>query len=480
MKTVWLGVAFAILARSRGQTAWLRSVYQTGGTAVDLAGVSQTFVVAPGEHRQTWLLLPPSAPNWAYDRRRLWEEAARVERQWNGQEARRLDVQLPRDIPEELVGDVVRSIYGGFAENNLAVQVDYHVDAADDGGPNPHLHAIISTRSIGSAGFARSKVGDRVWNQFFRARGGRALREFVAEKLNGVLTANGIDVRVDPRPNRERGLPAAEWRLPRWMHRRTESEQARSQLDAIKAHRALRVEWEAAQAIERRASAEVARLNAEFEEVRRRRVSLRASSRRSERIDLADLDAFAVFEEFVGGRPVRTQAIADDMIVVNVGSASITVENEWLSIDGDCSDEALYALAELKHQIGWSDFEVVGTQGGFDAPSIHRLIRRATRTLDPMEFWLSVYESDPDVAAAVGNRRNIPFAASTAKVVEVIESAEIDAAQALRQSGVTVWELFVAIQNLQFGAIACRLAHNKVGTGASHEHRADLPAPENP
>ena len=142
---IGLGLKMGVVSRGDGATADMRSVYQAGGVAIDPGGVARPRQIAPGEHRGQWVLIPQDAPDRLRDPKRLWAEAARAERQWNAQEARILDVQIPRGFPETAIDDLVHAVYDEYVEGGLAAQVDYHVSPARDGGSNPHLHGLLST-----------------------------------------------------------------------------------------------------------------------------------------------------------------------------------------------------------------------------------------------------------------------------------------------------------------------------------------------
>ena len=473
---MWLGVSFAIISRTRGETALARSAYQKGRVAIDWKGVARSFEMAPESHGGHWLFVPPEAPAWARDSVLLWSAAGFAERQRNAQEARRLDIQIPRGIPDNLVETLARAIYGSFSASGLAVQVDYHVKTARDGGKNPHLHGIISTRRIGSEGFARTKTADRPWNSFFRARRGKVLREYLCEKLNAFLEENAIDVRVDARRNSDRGLPIAQPRLPRAVFRHADSEYAKARFSEIANHRALRIDWEDARIVEYDAANKLASLRAELDEARRHCVSIRARSKRHRPLDLyAEIEEYALSEQVISATPVSVTRVTEDMLRLTAGSVTITVEDDWLCVDGECDDHALARIADLKKVSGWVDFDVVGTQQDFLARAVRQGIRRASRSLDPIEHWLTVYENDTEVAFAIRSRQFIRFSPEAAVVVDVIEGAEDDALQALRMAGIGHWQLYAAVQSLHVSAICYRMAQRSAAITRDSQNGIDGP-----
>ena len=99
MQHAHFGIHFDVVARSRGMTAARRAAYQAGGRARGPDGKIYNYRVRPEERRGHWLLLPRDAPRWTSDE--VWAQAAKMERQWNAQEGRILDIQLPRGLLAE-------------------------------------------------------------------------------------------------------------------------------------------------------------------------------------------------------------------------------------------------------------------------------------------------------------------------------------------------------------------------------------------
>src|SRR5690606_22367700 len=127
-----------------------------------------------------------------------------------------------------------------------AMQVDIHDSPASDGGRNTNIHGLATLREIDGDGFATRK--NRGWNDAFRERNGRVIRELFAERLTSFCQAHGIDYEGDARPNSERDRPAPEPELPRWNFEvwKREGEMPEA-LAALQKHRARRRMWEAAQ-----------------------------------------------------------------------------------------------------------------------------------------------------------------------------------------------------------------------------------------
>lgn len=235
-------VQLGVVARSEGHSALKRSAYQRCTLCVADDGRRHDFRRKRREHRLGVVLAPPGSPGWALNPNELWRRAAAAESRIDAQEARVVDFSMPREVPEELWEPCIRFVYAPFVEQGMAVQADLHDTPASDGGRNVNVHALVSLRLIDGDGFARTK--QREWNEQFRARGGRDVRERFAARLTAFCAAHGIAYEADARPNSARGLPAPEQQIPRWNfeagRRGTETEV----LAALRQHRQHRRAWE--------------------------------------------------------------------------------------------------------------------------------------------------------------------------------------------------------------------------------------------
>jgi hypothetical protein len=204
-----------IVQRSKNGSAIARAAYQActkmmapDGTEYDFTGNRETH-----GHRKTIILAPSDCPDWAHDPQQLWERAVRAETRCNAQEARIFEIALPRELPPELWDEAIRAMLAPFAEDGAILQVDIHVTPASDGGLNPHIHVIATLRRIEGNEFARKKA--REWNAKFWGHA-QQIRIEIADRLNTFCKRHNVRYHADPRSNEERGLPEAEFTLPRW------------------------------------------------------------------------------------------------------------------------------------------------------------------------------------------------------------------------------------------------------------------------
>jgi hypothetical protein len=159
------------------------------------------------------MLAPAEAPNWAMDPKEFWRRAAAAEKRADAQEARLMELALPRGLSRAQWADIARKLALVFVAHGMVVQADIHCTTAADGKEYPHLHFQMSMRELINGEFAAKKA--RRWNKLFYGQA-TALRKKLADFLNAYCKKIGVAYEADPRSNAARGLPAAEMTLPRW------------------------------------------------------------------------------------------------------------------------------------------------------------------------------------------------------------------------------------------------------------------------
>ena len=202
----------SIEQRSRGGCAPRRSAYQSR-TCLTLPDGTVVDYSARCDHVQTLMLAPAGAPDWALDPKQFWRKAAAAEVRADAQEARRLELALPRGLLPGHWADIARKLGLALVAHGMVVQVDIHCSTASDGKPCPHLHFLLSMRELEGGQFAAKKA--RHWNKLFYGKAA-ALRKQLADFLNAYCKEKGVAYVADPRSNATRGLPPAEMSLPRW------------------------------------------------------------------------------------------------------------------------------------------------------------------------------------------------------------------------------------------------------------------------
>ena len=186
------------IKRSAGRTATAAGAYRAGeriecqreGRIHDYTrkqGIEETFIVTP-----------ETAPAWAQDRSKLWNEAEASETRRNSVTAREWELSLPSEISAEDRSQITRQ----FAEElvsryGVAVDVAIHAPHREGDQRNHHAHVLTSTRRLEAEGFtAKTRVLDSA------KTGGveiEQMRGVWAELQNRALERAGEVERVDHR-----------------------------------------------------------------------------------------------------------------------------------------------------------------------------------------------------------------------------------------------------------------------------------------
>lgn len=99
----------------------------------------KTRIVKP----ESFILAPSHAPDWVYDREKLWNEAEKVEKQWNAVVMREVEIALPIELSNEEQTDLVREfVQENFISEGMVADVNIHRDRLH----NPHAHILLTVR----------------------------------------------------------------------------------------------------------------------------------------------------------------------------------------------------------------------------------------------------------------------------------------------------------------------------------------------
>jgi hypothetical protein len=375
-------IQLGIVSRTEGHSAAKRSAYQSCGVIVGHDGERFDFSRKVKEHVRTIMLLPEDAPGWARDPEKLWQRAAAAEKRVDAQEARIIDFSMPRAVPAELWEACIRHCYEPFVRMGMTIQVDVHDTPASDGGRNVNVHGLATLREIDGDGFASRK--NRGWNDTFRERSGRAVREAFAEHLTAFCRDHGVDYVGDARPNAERDLPDPEPELPKWNFEYAERTGTMPEaLAALHEHRKLRKQWEAAQAEAVEAALELTKLEAHARQRRQRRLApvLPANGRPSKRdrraailrawyrsgwIDAATIPNIA---------SVRYDEKRDLLWIDLRDGASLIDRGDEISAQGRLTWNAALETAAAAERHGWDSVQVHGDQAYKDAVTVACMLR---------------------------------------------------------------------------------------------------------
>jgi hypothetical protein len=373
---------FGIVSRGDGHSAAKRSAYQACGRAVDHEGRAFDFSRKRKEHVRTIMLAPQGAPGWAREPDALWQRAAEAEKRVDAQEARIVDFSMPRAVPPELWESCIRLVYQPFIERGMVFQIDIHDTPASDGGRNINVHGLASLRPIDGDRFSKRK--DRTWNDLFRERGGRNVREMFAERLTAFCRAHDIQYEGDARPNAARDLPDAEPQLPKWNFEAfARTQEMPEALAALHDHRRRRREWEVAKGEEIEAALDLDRLETRLRAQRQRRITpadggQRPTSRRDRRA--------AILRAWHNGGWINADtipAIASvrfdqmrDLLWIDLADGSTLIDRgDAITLRGRVTWTAAMETAAAAERHGWESVRVQGDQAYKDSVTMACLLR---------------------------------------------------------------------------------------------------------
>ena len=97
------------------------------------------------------VMLPVNAPPEYADREKLWNSAEAVETQWNSQLARKMRFALPREVPRVQWTKMVREYcQEQFVSRGMCI--DFAIHDPEPPGHNPHVHLLLTMRSLDEEG----------------------------------------------------------------------------------------------------------------------------------------------------------------------------------------------------------------------------------------------------------------------------------------------------------------------------------------
>ena len=216
-----------ITQRSKGNSAVAGAAYQAGEKLFSEYDQKTKNYTCKKEVVYTEIMLPPNAPPEYADRAALWNSVEEIEKQWNSQLARRFVAALPREVPMELLPQMVKE----YCEEHFVSKgmcCDFAIHDPDPPGHNPHCHFMLTMRAIDENGkwlpksrkvYDLDENGERIklpsgrwkshkedtvdWNEQYHAEEWRHGWELVQNKY---LELAGSPERVDMRSYERQGL----------------------------------------------------------------------------------------------------------------------------------------------------------------------------------------------------------------------------------------------------------------------------------
>lgn len=183
------------ISRGKGQSAIAAAAYRSGERLRDeAAGEVKAYHARSERIVFTDIMAPKDAPEWAHDRNRLWNEAEQAEKRKDAQLAREIEVALPHELTEQqrewLVKDFARE---AFVRKGYAVDIAIHAPDKESDERNHHAHLLVTRRTLGPEGFAKTKDWQLDKGQL------EEWREQWAHLANRHLERHGHEARIDHR-----------------------------------------------------------------------------------------------------------------------------------------------------------------------------------------------------------------------------------------------------------------------------------------
>jgi hypothetical protein len=145
------------------------------------------------------IFAPEDAPEWVYDREKLWNKCEQAEYKCNAVTAGKIMVALPKEFSEEQNTELAEELIRPMIDGGLVVDVNIHNDREN----NPHLHGMHSTRELvenryGELEFSKFKNRD-----FKGPKWVKDYREYVADTINKHYKMNGFIEQVTHKSYKE-------------------------------------------------------------------------------------------------------------------------------------------------------------------------------------------------------------------------------------------------------------------------------------
>lgn len=189
-----------VVRRSAGHSSVAAAAYQAAEQILD-ERTGEVYRYRRKQHVYgSEILAPANAPDWVYDRKRLWNENERREKRHDSQLARSFVLSFPACMTHEQKMAAARSfLQRECVSKGMIADVAYH-DFRGRDAHNPHAHVLLTMRDVTAQGFGQK---NRSWNnkdQF------RDWRQKWADHVNVHLEQGGHLQRVDHRSYQDQGI----------------------------------------------------------------------------------------------------------------------------------------------------------------------------------------------------------------------------------------------------------------------------------
>jgi len=147
---------------------------------------------------------PQSAPDDFGNLQSLCDQIDKVEKRRDARTARVIIASLPNELPlNELVKIVREYVNKNFISQGLCAVAAIHEgkNARDPTRNNPHVHVIVSTRTVGPDGFSKTKAREHDKSEYIWI-----WRKSWADVQNQAYERNGLEIQVSHESLKDRGI----------------------------------------------------------------------------------------------------------------------------------------------------------------------------------------------------------------------------------------------------------------------------------
>lgn len=186
-----------IISRGAGRSAVAAAAYRSGE---ELENEFEGTIYNYGHKKgivHTEILAPSNAPEWVYDRQKLWNAVELFENRKNARLAREVMIALPKELTQEQRIELVRDYARIFVRMGMIADIAIH----DKGDGNPHAHIMLTDRELDGDHFADKK--NREWNSRENVE---IWREQYASITNKYLERYNHPERIDHRSYERQGI----------------------------------------------------------------------------------------------------------------------------------------------------------------------------------------------------------------------------------------------------------------------------------
>lgn len=191
----------AIITRSQGQSPVAAASYRSGEALYNELENKLHDYTRKQDVIHTEILAPDHAPQWVFDRARLWNEVQNTEKRKDARFARSLTIALPRELSMEQNTVLIASFAKeNFVSHGMIADLAIHNAAASDGDKNPHAHIMLTLRDVSTDGFGKK---NREWDN---VKCLESWRDAWERCVNRSMEQAGVDERISMKSYEGQGI----------------------------------------------------------------------------------------------------------------------------------------------------------------------------------------------------------------------------------------------------------------------------------